>query len=262
VSPPDRIGGTRLIHATDVALVTGGGRGIGRAVALALAGAGVRVAACSRTQPDVTGVAEQIRAAGGEALALRCDVADPDQVEAMVGETIRAFGRIDVLVNNAGVGTVAPCEVADYAIGEWDRIVNVNLRGTFLCCRAVLPRMRERRRGTIINVASITGVKSAPLVAPYGAGKFGVVGLTQALLAENHQYGIRVCMVHPGPTDTTIWDKKLVPVPAEVRAAMMRPEDVAHAVLFLATLPDQVRVDEIVVLPNQFPLRLWDYRVD
>jgi len=122
--------------------------------------------------------------------------------------------------------------------------------------------MRERRRGTIINVASITGVKSAPLVAPYGAGKFGVVGLTQTLLAENHQYGIRVCMVHPGPTDTTIWDKKLVPLPAEVRATMMRPEDVAHVVLFLAALPDRVRVDEVVVLPNQFPLKLWDYRVD
>jgi len=242
--------------------VTGGGRGIGRAVALALAGVGLRVAVCSRTQPDVTTVAEQIRAAGGEALALCCDVAAPAQVETMVEETVRAFGRIDILVNNAGVGTVAPCEVADYEVAQWDRVVDVNLRGTFLCCRAVLPGMRARRRGTIINVASITGVKSAPLVAPYGAGKFGVVGLTQALLAENHRHGIRVCMVHPGPTDTTIWDKKLVPLPAEVRAAMMRPEDVAHVVLFLAALPDHVRVDEIVVLPNQFPLRLWDYRLD
>ena len=251
-----------MIRPGDVALVTGGGRGIGRAVALALAGAGARVAACSRTLPDVSGVADQIRAAGGEALALRCDVADPSQVDAAVLDTVKTFGRIDILVNNAGVGTVAPSEVADYDIAEWDRIVNVNLRGTFLCCRAVLPGMRTRRKGTIINVASITGMKAAPLVAPYGAGKFGVVGLTQALLAENHQYGIRVCMVNPGPTDTTIWDKKLVPLPAETRAAMMRPEDVAHAVLFLAALPDRVRVDDIVVLPNQFPLKLWDYRVD
>jgi len=251
-----------MIRPRDVALVTGGGRGIGRAVAAALAGAGVRVAACSRTLPDVARVAEQIRATGGEALALRCDVADPAQVETAVAETVGRFGQIDILVNNAGVGTVAPCEVADYEIAEWDRIVNVNLRGTFLCCRAVLPGMRDRRRGTVINVASITGVKSAPLVAPYGVGKFGVVGLTQALLAENHPYGIRVCMVNPGPTDTTIWDKKLTPLPADVRAAMMRPEDVARVVLFLASLPDEVRIDEIVVLPNQFPLKLWDYRVD
>lgn len=251
-----------MIRPGDVALVTGGGRGIGRSVAAALAGAGARVAVCSRTERDVTEAAEGIRLSGGEALALRCDVADPDQVAAMVQDTVRAFGRIDVLVNNAGVGTVAPSEVADYEVAEWDRIVDTNLRGTFLCCRAVLPGMRDRRRGTIVNVASITGLKSAPFVAPYGAGKFGVVGLTQALLAENHRYGIRVSLVHPGPTDTTIWDKKRTLLGPEIRAAMMRPADVAHVVLFLAALPDRVRIDDIVVLPNQFPLRLWDYRVE
>jgi NAD(P)-dependent dehydrogenase (short-subunit alcohol dehydrogenase family) len=152
--------------------------------------------------------------------------------------------------------------VADYEVAEWDRIVNVNLRGVFLCCRAVLPAMRERGRGTVVNVASITGLRSAPYVAPYGVSKFGVVGLTQALIAENQRYGIRVCMVSPGTTDTSIWDKKRVPVPAEVRAAMMRPEDVAEVVRFLASLPDRVRIDEVIVLPNQFPIRLWDYRVD
>jgi NAD(P)-dependent dehydrogenase (short-subunit alcohol dehydrogenase family) len=165
-------------------------------------------------------------------------------------------------VNNAGVGTTGPTEVADYDLAEWDRIVNVNLRGVFLCCRAVLPSMRERRHGTIVNVASITGRQAAPLVSPYGVSKFGVVGLTQGLIAENHQYGIRVCMVNPGTTDTSIWDRKIVPIPPEVRAAMMRPEDVADVVVFLAALPERVRIDEIVVLPNQFPIRLWDYRVE
>jgi len=202
------------------------------------------------------------RRMGGTALAFRCDVANPKDVEESFKKAVAAFGPIDILVNNAGVGTVAPHEVADYEIAEWDRIVNVNLRGTFLCCRAVLPSMRERRHGTIINVVSITGREAAPLVSPYGVSKFGAVGLTQGLLAENFKYGIRVMMVNPGPTNTTIWDKKLVPLSKEVRDAMMHPEDVAEVVLYLASLPERVRIDEIVVLPNQFPVKLWDYRVE
>jgi NAD(P)-dependent dehydrogenase (short-subunit alcohol dehydrogenase family) len=251
-----------MIQKGDVAFITGGGRGIGKAVAFALARAGVKTVVCSRTLADVQEVADLIRKEGGEALALKCDVAVPQEVETTFNRAVEAFGPIDLLVNNAGVGTVAPYEVGDYAIAEWDRIVNVNLRGTFLCCRAVLPSMRERRHGTIINVVSITGRQSAPLVSPYGASKFGEVGLTQALLAENHKYGIRVCMVNPGPTNTTIWDKKIVPLSKEVRDAMMYPEQVADVVLFMASLPDRVRIDEIVVLPNQFPVKLWDYRVE
>lgn len=245
-----------------VALVTGGGRGIGRAAALALAQQGMRVAACSRTLADVEGVAAAIRAEGGEAIALACDVADAAQVQAAVAAAEQALGPIDLLVNNAGVGTVRPTEVADYDLAEWDRIVNVNLRGAFLCARSVVRGMRERRRGTIINVGSITGHQSAPNVAPYGVSKFGLAGLTQALLAENHKYGVRVCAVSPGPTDTTIWDKKEVPIPAEIRAAMMRSEDVAEVIVYLASLPPGVRIDEIVVLPNTWPLKLWDYRVE
>jgi NADP-dependent 3-hydroxy acid dehydrogenase YdfG len=152
--------------------------------------------------------------------------------------------------------------VADYDVAEWDRIVGVNLRGAFLCARAVLPSMRERRRGAVVNVGSITGHASAPHVAPYGVSKFGLVGLTQALLAENHRHGIRVSLVSPGPTDSTIWDRKRVPLAPEVRAAMLRPDDVAEVVLFLLRLPETVRIDDVVVLPNTFPLKLWDYRVE
>jgi NAD(P)-dependent dehydrogenase (short-subunit alcohol dehydrogenase family) len=251
-----------MMKQGDVALVTGAGRGIGRAVALSLGEAGARVALLSRTASDVESAAAAIREKGGEAIAMECDVADADAVAAAVERVSGALGPVDILVNNAGVGTVAPFEVADYEIAEWDRIVNVNLRGAFLCCRAVLPSMRERRRGTVINVGSISGHKSAPLVSPYGVSKFGLVGLNQALIAENHKHGIRVCMVSPGTTDTTIWDKKRVPIPAEVRAAMMRPEDIAEVILFLARLPDRVRIDDVVVLPNHFPVKLWDYRVE
>ena len=251
-----------MIRKGDVALVTGGGRGIGRAVAIALARTGARVIVCSRTLSDVEEVAGFITKEGGTAVPLRCDVASPQEVEETFKNAAAAFGQIDILVNNAGVGTVAPFEVADYEIAEWDRIVNVNLRGTFLCCRAVLPSMRERRRGTIINIVSITGRQSAPLVSPYGASKFGAVGLTQALLTENFKYGIRVSMINPGPTNTTIWDKKIVPLSKEVREAMMHSEDVADVVVYVASLPERVRIDEIVVLPNQFPLKMWDYRVE
>ncbi|HTY37190.1 MAG TPA: SDR family NAD(P)-dependent oxidoreductase [Bacteroidota bacterium] len=251
-----------MIHKGDIAFVTGGGRGIGRAVSLALSRAGMSVIACSRTLGDVEEVAGLIEKEGGRALALQCDVANPLEVEQTFKRAASEFGPIDLLVNNAGVGTVAPYEVADYEIAEWDRIVNVNLRGTFLCCRAVLPSMRERRKGTIINVVSITGREAAPLVSPYGVSKFGAVGLTQGLLAENFKYGIRICMVNPGPTNTTIWDKKLTPLSKEVREAMMHSEDVAEVVLYMASLPERVRIDEIVVLPNQFPVKLWDYRVE
>jgi NAD(P)-dependent dehydrogenase (short-subunit alcohol dehydrogenase family) len=251
-----------MILKDKVVFVTGGGRGIGRAVALAFAHAGAKVAVCSRTSADVEAVAEIITKDGGIALALKCDVANPKEVEESFRHAAAKLGPIDILVNNAGVGTVAPFEVADYEVAEWDRIVNVNLRGTFLCCRAVLPSMRERRRGTIINVVSITGREAAPMVSPYGASKFGAVGLTQGLLAENFKYGIRVMMINPGPTNTTIWDKKMVPLSKEVRDAMMHSEDVADVVLYMASLPDRVRIDEIVVLPNQFPVKLWDYRVE
>ena len=251
-----------MIHKGDIAFVTGGGRGIGRAVSLALSRAGMSVVTCSRTLRDVEEVAGLIEKEGGRALALQCDVANPLEVEQTFKRAASEFGPIDLLVNNAGVGTVAPYEVADYEIAEWDRIVNVNLRGTFLCCRAVLPSMRERRKGTIINVVSITGREAAPLVSPYGVSKFGAVGLTQGLLAENFKYGIRICMVNPGPTNTTIWDKKLTPLSKEVREAMMHSEDVAEVVLYMASLPERVRIDEIVVLPNQFPVKLWDYRVE
>jgi NAD(P)-dependent dehydrogenase (short-subunit alcohol dehydrogenase family) len=240
-----------------IALVTGAGRGIGRAVALALGDAGMRVALCSRTRSDVEAVAAQIRGKGGEADAHACDVASADEVMALA----QAVEPPDVLVCNAGTGTVAPVEVADYDIAEWDRILAVNLRGVFLTCRAFLPGMRARGRGTIILIGSIAGRRAAPYVAPYDVAKFGVAGLAEALRAENHQHGIRVSLVTPGPTNTSIWDLKKTPLTAETRAAMMKPEDVAYTVAFLAQLPWSMRIDELTVLPPEFPLKLWDYRI-
>jgi NAD(P)-dependent dehydrogenase (short-subunit alcohol dehydrogenase family) len=251
-----------MIRPGDVALVTGAGRGIGRAAAVALAQSGCRIVATSRTAADLESLVTELRTGGGQATSIVADVAIEADVRAIVDHAIAAFGAVDILVNNAGVGTVAPAEVADYEVAEWDRIVNVNLRGAFLCCRYVLPHMRARRRGTVITIGSIAGRRGAPNVAPYDVSKFGVAGLHDAILAENHRHGIRVAMVTPGPTDSTIWDKKVTPIPAAVRAAMMRPEHVAHVVRFLAELPEGMRIDEVVVLPDQFPVKLWDYRVE
>jgi NAD(P)-dependent dehydrogenase (short-subunit alcohol dehydrogenase family) len=251
-----------MIRPGDVALVTGAGRGIGRATALTLADAGCRVVVASRTAADLDTLVTEIRARGGTASAVVADVSREEDASAMVARALDEYHAVDILVNNAGVGTVAPSEVADYDTAEWDRIVGVNLRGAFLCAKHVLPHMRARRRGAVISVGSISGRRGAPNVSPYTVSKFGLAGLHEALLAENHRHGIRVMMVSPGPTDSTIWDAKRTPLTPEVRAAMMRPERVAHVVRFLAELPEGMRIDEIVVLPEQFPVKLWDYRVE
>lgn len=244
-----------------VALVTGGGRGIGRAIAKMLAEEGAAVALAARSRDEIEAVRREIEAAGGRALAVQADVSDEQQVLKMMDEVGGALGPVDILVNCAGVPTKRPTELADYETADWDRIMNVNLRGVFLCSREAVRGMRARRRGTIINIASIAGIKAAPNVAPYSTAKYGVMALNQTLLAENARYGIKVHAVCPGTTDTPIWDKKEVPLSAEVRSRMLRPENVAEVVRFLVALPQNVRVDEIVVLPNEFPVALWDYQL-
>jgi NAD(P)-dependent dehydrogenase (short-subunit alcohol dehydrogenase family) len=166
---------------------------------------------------------------------------------------------VDVLVNNAGIPTRRPTEVADYATEDFDRILGVNLRGAFFCARAVLRGMRERRSGIIVNVGSISGIRAAPDVLPYSVAKFGIQALNETLIAENTRYGIKSHVVCPGVTDTSIWDRKEVPLPADVRARMLRPEDVAEVVAFLIRLPHHVRIDQVVLTPNVFPMKLWDY---
>lgn len=251
-----------MIVPGDVALITGAGRGIGRATALTLAQAGCRIVASSRTAHDLESLVRDIELRGGAAIGVVTDVSLEIDVSALVARALAEYGAIDILVNNAGVGTLAPSEVTDYDTAEWDRIVGVNLRGAFLVAKHVLPHMRTRQRGTVITIGSIAGRRGVPNVSPYTVAKFGLAGLHEGLLAENHKYGIRVSMVSPGPTDSTIWDAKRVPLSAEVRAAMMRPERVAHVVRFLAELPDGMRIDEIAVLPDQFPVKFWDYRVE
>lgn len=245
--------------ADSVALVTGAGRGIGEAISRALAEAGVRVALVARTESDLTALAAQLDGTGERVLPLPGDIADEEIVDRIFEQTESRLGPLDILVNNAGIPTRRPMEVADYPTEDFDRILDVNLRGAFLCARAALQRMRERRSGTIVNIGSISGIRAAPDVLPYSVAKFGIEALNETMIAEATKHGIKTHLVAPGVTNSSIWDRKEVPLPTDVRARMLEPADVATVVLFLLQLPYGVRIDRIVLTPNVFPMKLWDY---
>ncbi len=180
-----------------VAIVTGAGRGIGKGVALKFAAEGAALALVARTRAQLDVVAAEITSAGGRALAVVADVAGQPQTERMAQEIVTAFGRIDVLVNNAGVAG-SRMDLVDMPVSNWDTVMDTNLRGAMLCSKAVLPHMTARRSGCIINVSSLQGRNAEWGWAAYGASKWGVIGLTQALARETGKHNIRVNCVVPG----------------------------------------------------------------
>ena len=186
-----------------VAIVTGSGRGIGRAIAQAFAAAGAAVAVTARSQEQVDETVLTIERVGGRALAVPVDVTDRFSVEWLVAETERRLGPVDVLVNNAGVaGPVGPLWENDP--DDWRRSVEINLDGTFLCCRAVLPQMVARNRGRIINIASGHGLRATPYLSAYSVSKSGLVRLSEVLAAETREHGVAVFAVGPGQVRTQL----------------------------------------------------------
>jgi NAD(P)-dependent dehydrogenase (short-subunit alcohol dehydrogenase family) len=184
------------------ALITGGGRGIGRAIARKFAAEGAYVAVTARTVAELQEVAESIRQDGGRATAIAADVSREADCEKMVRETRQAFGAIDILVNNAGIlGPVQPVEKVDAR--EWDRVIAVNLRGPFLLSRLVLPEMYERGSGSILNIVSIAAKAAFTMNSAYAASKAGLIGLTRTLAAEGARKGVRVNALSPGPVAET-----------------------------------------------------------
>lgn len=179
-----------------IALITGGGRGLGRAIALAYADAGAEVAIASRSLDQLEEVAQMIRAKGRRALAIETDVTDSESVAKMVETMRKEFGRIDILVNSAGVGWAE--RLVDTSDGTFDWILKTNLYGTFYCCREVARVMIEQKSGSIINIASVAGIKGPPGLGAYAASKGAIIAMTKVLALENVRYNVRANVIAPG----------------------------------------------------------------
>ncbi len=205
-----------LALADRVVIVTGGGTGIGKGISLAFARAGANVVVTSRKMEHLEPVAAEIQKLGRSALAVPTDVRVPEQVENMVKQTMDKFGRIDVLVNNAGASFLKPVE--EYTPNGWDTIIAINLKGPWLCSKYVFSVMKQQKRGVIINIASIAGVYGSPRRAPYGASKAGLINLTKTMANEWGKYNIRVTCIAPGTIVTEALKSLWTPAELKNRA--------------------------------------------
>ena len=233
-----------------VAIVTGGSQGIGLATVGVLAARGMRVVAVARNRgrldAAVASLDPRIR---DRASGVTADVSRDQDVAAAVAEVVERFGRIDVLVNSAGVSMNARRRLVETTTEEWNRLINTNLTGTYLMCRAVLPHLRAAGGGYIFNVLSTAAFRSTAGVSLYAASKAGARALTEALIEEYRDSGIRVTSVSPGPVNTTIWDHKLQPPSREERAKMLEPSDIAEIVAWLLDRPSRLHIPNITVVP-------------
>ncbi len=232
-----------------VAIVTGGGRGIGRAIALALAREGCSVAIASRTTREIDSVCREVEELGTDArcMGLAVDLAQEEGIQRLLDETMKRFGEPGILVNNAGI--LVTNRIPEVTAEEWDRTMAVNLRAVFLLSKRVLAIMKEKARGYIINVSSPSGLRVASRFVAYGVSKAGVIALSQALYDEAKPHGIKVSTLYPGYVDTDmIRERKDIPSKPSQWA---KPEDMAECVLFLLKLSDRVIVRDLMAVAFQ-----------
>lgn len=234
----------RLDHR--VALVTGSSSGIGRAIARGLAAEGAAVVLAARRAERLEELANEITAAGGQALAVPTDVTVEQEVERLFARTLEAFGRLDILVNNAGAADGGPIDELPPAV--WDKVMSVNVRGPFLCTQQAFRIMKRQGGGRIINIASISAQRVRPNSAAYSASKHAIWGLTQVTALEGRPYGISCGALLPGNTRTEMTSG---PDKPNANEPMMAPEELAQAAILMATLPPHVTMLEAIVMPVQ-----------
>jgi len=237
-----------------VALVTGASSGIGEAAALALAAQGVTVAVSGRRKERLDDLVRRIEAAGGKGLALPGDVSVEADATKAVADTVAQLGRIDILINSAGVNEAGGVE--SLPLDLWRKVIDVNLMGTLYSCKAAVPLMKAQGGGDIINISSTAGRRATAAFAAYATSKFGLTGFTESLRQEVGGAGIRVCIIEPGATQTEIADSISDPVAREaIRAHVskdgaMAASDIADAILFVLTLPRRANVSQMLIRPT------------
>jgi NAD(P)-dependent dehydrogenase (short-subunit alcohol dehydrogenase family) len=185
-----------------IAIVTGGGTGIGKAIGLALANEGAVVVVAARNLSRLEQAVKDIESRGGKAKAIQADISDHEQVKRLIAQTVKDFGRIDILVNNAARGTFNSADVVDMNPKEWHDSLAINLTGMMFCSREALKQMIPRKTGSIVNISSVAGISGVPKESPYAVSKWGVIGLTETLAIEAGKFGIRVNCISPGATRT------------------------------------------------------------
>lgn len=237
-----------------VALVTGASSGIGEGVALALAEAGVLVALSGRRKERLDDVVRRIEAAGGQGLALPGDVSVEEEARKSVEDTVAAFGRIDILINSAGVNEHGGIE--SLPLEQWHRLIDINLMGTIYTSRIAFPIMKAQGAGDIVNISSTAGRRSGHHFAAYSTSKFGVTGFTEALRQEGGTHGIRVAIIEPGATATEIAQSLTDPKWREAihehthKDGAMGTEDVVDAIMLVVQLPRRANITRILIQPT------------
>lgn len=229
------------------AIITGASSGIGEEIALAFARAGIHVALVSRSADKLAGVAQKARQYGVEAQVYPLDLAQVDRVREQMAALATEFSPIDILVNNAGMGYTG--SLMDTSLDDWKQILDLNLTSVFECIRGVLPLMRDRHQGTIVNVSSILGKQTFPNWGAYSVSKFGLMALTKTLAAEERSHGIRVTAICPAAVNTSMWETETVRVDLD-RTKMLTPEIVAHSILQIVQLPASATIEELTIMSN------------
>jgi len=231
-----------------VAIVTGGSKGIGRAIAEALLRSGVHVCISARHQSEIDQAVAELSTIGeGRAIGLTCDVRNHDQVKALLDHSVSEFGGVDILVNNAGIGIFET--VAEMSPEDFRAILETNLFGVFYCCHEAIPRMKQRGGGYIINISSLAGTNAHPRMAAYNASKFGLNGFSEALMQEVRHDGIKVSYIMPGSVNTEFGGD----APDESKSWQLQPADISRVVLDLLHHDDRALPSRVEIRPSRPP---------